>query len=124
MIHSSCSCSYIDLNDVCDECLPTKDDYIKERQSLEITDANGILLQNYVFGKINKKISRKTESSRKRNREIRDDVSMISEDTCFDNIDDFGFYFKEMNKNHHERNKRQIHLITLMKKKLKIIRTC
>src|ERR1043166_5712705 len=94
MIHSSCSCSYIDLNDVCDECLPTKDNCMKERQSLEITDTNGILLQNYVFGKINKKIGRKTESSRKRNREIGDDVSMISGDTCFDNTDYFDSYLQ------------------------------
>ncbi|CAG8802260.1 16553_t:CDS:1, partial [Dentiscutata erythropus] len=79
MTHIRCSCSYIDLNDVCDDCLPTKEECIRNRRSLDITDMNGVVLEKYIFGELNTKIGTR-KSSRKRQRE-NDEESMISENS-------------------------------------------
>lgn len=90
-IHPRCSCSYIDLNDVCDECLATREKCIEERDSLDINDANGILLKKYIFGELNNKIGSKKITSKKRSQEeFRDDVSVISGSTYYN--DDYGSY--------------------------------
>ncbi|CAG8840670.1 25502_t:CDS:2, partial [Racocetra persica] len=80
VVHIHCSCSYIDLEDVCDECLPTKEMCMQNRRSLEIKDRNGIIIEKYIFGDLNKKIGSRKRTRDRTEEETADDISIISND--------------------------------------------
>ncbi|CAG8596184.1 3937_t:CDS:2 [Gigaspora rosea] len=50
---------------VCDECLPTKEKCNEGRKVLDVFDKNGIILEKYIFGDLNKKIEIRKPQKRK-----------------------------------------------------------
>src|SRR6185437_13766572 len=78
--HMRCSCSYIDLEDVCDECLPTREKCNEGRNVLDVFDKNGIVLEKYIFGDLNRKIGIRKPRKRKRADEY-DTISVSTENS-------------------------------------------
>ncbi|CAG8812807.1 14578_t:CDS:2, partial [Racocetra persica] len=102
-VYKHCSCSYIDPEDVCDECLPTKETCMQSRRSLKIKNRNGIIIEKYIFENLNKKIGSRKRVQDRSEEEIADDVSVISNNNDYLDQDmtlrDPGLWKKKPQKN-------------------------